>query len=98
LWNFENLNILCLRAGDLSRLILPHSSKKQKTNTQNVLAAQCKKKKSLNSLLAKMKNLHLNVTTQLSLFDTYIGSLANYGCEVWGSHPANDLENVHLNF
>jgi hypothetical protein len=56
------------------------------------------KKKSLNSLLAKIKNMHLNVITQFLLFGTYIGSLANYCCEVWGSHPANDLENVNLNF
>ena len=45
-----------------------------------------------------MQSLKLNVNTKLSLFDTYVGSIANYGCEVWGSHPAKDIEKVHLDF
>ena len=49
-----------------------------------------------------MKMLHLNVSTRtctkLSLFDTYISSIANYGCEIWGLHPAHELERVHLDF
>ena len=64
--------------------------------TQSVLASQCKK--SLSCLLVKMKTLHLNVSTKLSLFDTYISSIANYGCEIWGLHPAHELERVHLDF
>ena len=50
--------------------------------TQNVIASQSKK--SLCSLIWKMQSLKLNVNTKLSLFDTYVGSVANYGCEVWG--------------
>ena len=45
-----------------------------------------------------MQSLKLNVNTKLSLFDTYVGSVANYGCEVWGLHPAKDIEKVHLDF
>ena len=45
-----------------------------------------------------MQSLKLNVNTKLSLFDTYVGSVANYRCEVWGSLPAKDIEKVHLNF
>ena len=93
-WKYDNKLVSVDESFNYLGITLNFNGKFQKT--QNVLASQCKK--SLNSLLAKMKNLHLNVTTQLSLFDTYIGSLANYGCEVWGSHPAYDLENVHLNF
>ena len=35
---------------------------------------------------------------KIVFFDTFVGSVANYGCEVWGSHPAKDIEKVHLNF
>ena len=45
-----------------------------------------------------MQSLKLNVNTKLSLFDTYVGSVANYGCEVLGLHPAKDIEKVHLDF
>jgi hypothetical protein len=34
----------------------------------------------------------------LSLFDTYVASILNYGCEVWGSHCEKDVENVHLEY
>lgn len=45
-----------------------------------------------------MKPLQLNVNTKLSLFDTYIGSIVHYGCELWGQHPASELESIHLDF
>lgn len=47
-------------------------------------------------LLSKMKLLHLNVNTKLSLFDTYIGSIVYYSRELWEQHPASDLESKHL--
>ena len=55
-------------------------------------------KNSLCSLISKMQSLKLNVNTKLSLFDTYVGSVANYGCEVWGLHPAKDIKKVYLDF
>ena len=57
---------------------------------------QCKK--SMNILLSKMRSLHLNVSTKLNLFDTYVSCIALYSCEVWGAIPAKSLESVHLNF
>jgi hypothetical protein len=45
--------------------------------TQKQLSLQCKK--ALFSLKRKFKNMSLNFTTLLSLFDTYVGSIANYG-------------------
>ena len=56
--------------------------------TLNVLASQ--RKTSLCSLISKMQSLKLNVNTKLSLFDNYVGSVANNGCEVCGLHPATD--------
>jgi uncharacterized protein YutD len=43
-------------------------------------------------------NMSLNFKTLLSLFDTYVRSIANYGCEVWGTHSAPDIEKVHMDF
>ena len=63
---------------------------------QSILAMQCKK--SMNILLSKMRSLHLNMSTKLNLFDTYVSSIALYSCEVWGAIPAKSLESVHLNF
>ena len=39
-----------------------------------------------------------NVETLLSLFDTYVTSISNYGFEVWGYHKAADVEKLHLYF
>ena len=27
-------------------------------------------------------------------FDTYVGSILNYGAEIWGFHKATDIEKV----
>ena len=40
----------------------------------------------------------LNVETLISLYDTYVASILNYGCEVWDSHSANNVEKVHLEY
>lgn len=50
------------------------------------------------ALKRKCCNMTLNFTTLLSLFDTYVGSIAYYGCEVWGFHSAPDIEKIHLNY
>ena len=48
------------------------------------------------ALKSNVKNMCLNVETLLSLFDTYVASFfLNYGCKVWGSHSANDVEKVN---
>ena len=38
------------------------------------------------------------IETLISLFDTYVASILNYGCEVWGIHNANDVEKLHLEY
>ena len=45
-----------------------------------------------------MQSLKLNVNIKLSLFDTYLGSVVNYGCEVLGLHPTKDMEKVNFGF
>lgn len=63
-------------------------------NTQKQLASQGRK--AMFSLKSKTSQLYLNTETMLSIFDTYIASILNYGCEIWGMHAANDIEKVHL--
>ena len=50
------------------------------------------------ALIGKTRNYFLNTETLLSLFDTYIGSILNYGCEVWGFNKANSHEIIHIQF
>ena len=38
------------------------------------------------------------IKTLISLFDTYVASILNYGCEVWGIHNANDVEKLLNSF
>ena len=64
--------------------------------TQKQLAIQARK--AMFALKSNVRNMCLNVETLISLFDTYVASILNYGCEVWGSHSANDVEKVHLEY
>ena len=32
----------------------------------------------------------------ISVFDTYVTSIINYGCEAWGSRNRTDIETFHL--
>ena len=41
---------------------------------------------------------YLNIETKLHVFDTYVASVLNYGAEVLGFHPGNDIEKVHTRF
>jgi hypothetical protein len=50
------------------------------------------------NLYSKMHDDCFNHETLLSLFDTYVSCILNYGCEVWGSHKGEDIEKIHLNF
>lgn len=45
-----------------------------------------------------MKEYMLSHKTKLSMFDTYVGCILNYACEIWGYHTAPDIEKVHLLF
>ena len=49
-------------------------------------------------LFDKIQDDCYNHETLLSLFDTYVKCILNYGCEVWGYHTAPDIEKIHLYF
>jgi hypothetical protein len=42
--------------------------------------------------------MSLNIETLLSLFDCYIGGIANYASEIWGTQKGNNVEKVHTDF
>ena len=42
-------------------------------------------------ILSICNRLSLNMETKLHVFDTYVSSVLNYGCEVWGFHLAKRI-------
>ena len=65
-------------------------------DTQKQLSLQGRK--AMFSLKSKTNEMYLNTETMLSLFDTYVGSVLNYGCEIWGFHNSKDVEKVQLQY
>ena len=55
-------------------------------------------RKAVFNLCSKTHDDCYNCETLLSLFDTYVSSILNYSCEVWGNHRSDDIEKVHLYF
>ena len=43
-------------------------------------------------------NVEVPIKLMLNLFDTYVQSILNYGCEIWGFIKADNIEIVHINF
>ena len=66
------------------------------TRTQKVLSLQGRK--CMYSILNTCNAEFLNVETRLQVFDTYVSSVLNYGCEVWGFNDAKDIEKIHMDF
>ena len=48
--------------------------------------------------VVKSMKIFFHCEILLSLFDTYVSSILNYGCEVWGYHKADDVEKVHISY
>ena len=67
------------------------------TNAQKMLSNQGDKL-AVFSLFSKIQDDYFNKETLLSLFDTYVNSIVNYGCEVWGFHKGVNIETLHLSF
>ena len=66
------------------------------TQTQRHIAEQGRK--ALFAISSTLKNLNFNLKTKCAVFDTYISSILNYGCGVWGFHKAPDVEKLHISF
>ena len=40
----------------------------------------------------------ISTSEKCELFDSLVSSVLNYSLEIWGYHPANDIEKVHTKF
>jgi len=54
--------------------------------------------RSLNSLMSLFRNIKVPINIMFNLFDAYVLSVLNYGCEVWGNINSEVLERVHKKF
>lgn len=64
--------------------------------TQKTIAMQGRK--CMFGILKLCNETYLNIETKLSIFDTYVSSVLNYGSEIWGFHSGDEIERVHTNF
>ena len=66
-----------------------------------VLNVKCLKGKALKAmytLLNNTKKLNVRPDIAMQLFDSFVGSILNYGSAVWGFTKSKDLERIHLQF
>ena len=52
----------------------------------------------LYNLFAVLNNIESQTSQKCKLFDSLVGSILNFGADVWGSHEATDIELVHTKF
>ena len=93
-WTFNDDTIEVVDSFRYLGLVLKYNGKFH--TTQTMLAAQAQK--AMYCLMKTVKETHFNIQTELELFGTYVGSILNYGCEIWGNHKVPDIERVHHNF
>ena len=54
--------------------------------------------KALNVLLNNTKHYKFKPSALCQLFDSFVSSILNYGCEIWGYTKSKELERIHLKF
>ena len=54
--------------------------------------------KSMNALFAITKSMQVPIDIMFNLFYSFVLSILNYGCEVWGFSTAQNVEMVHRKF
>ena len=52
----------------------------------------------LHDLLTVFSTVELPTLQKCSLFDSLVGSVLNFGAEIWGMHDANGVELIHNKF
>ena len=52
----------------------------------------------MHNLFSIFNQIELPNSHKCKLFDTLVGSILNYGSEVWGMHEAKDVEIIHTKF
>jgi len=53
---------------------------------------------SLHNLFIVFKQLNLSTLESCKLFDSLLSPILNYGAEIFGYHPAKEIETVHCKF
>ena len=54
--------------------------------------------KAMHALLSITKEVQVPVKIMFNLFESFVGSILNYSCEVWGFATAENIERVHRKF
>ena len=54
--------------------------------------------KAMNTLLYNCKKVPVKPKVLCQLFDSFVGSILNYACEIWGCTKSKELERIHLKF
>ena len=52
----------------------------------------------MGSLLHVTKQLYVPIATMFNLFDAYVTSILNYGCDIWGFTKYERIKRVHRLF
>ena len=52
----------------------------------------------LHNLFVVLNQLNLNIGEQCCLFDSLVGSVLNYGAEIFGTHEYKSFEHIHCKF
>lgn len=54
--------------------------------------------KAMNALLSITKRMQVPIDVMFNLFDSFVLSILNYGCEVWGFSMGENIERIHRKF
>ena len=84
-WMYENQNIDIVNEFTYLGILLKFNGKFLQTQKQLALQGN----KALFAMRSNVSQLMLNHCTLISLFDTYVLSILNYSCEIWGNHKGN---------
>ena len=93
-WNFDGKRLDIVDQFNYLGILLNYNGKF--LQTQKHIAQQGQK--ALFTISSTLRKFNFNIETKCSIFDTYVGSILNYGAEIWGFHKALDVEKVHLMF
>jgi hypothetical protein len=63
------------------------------TSTQKRVADQASM--ALHGVISNFEHIELHVDQQCYLFDTIVMQVLDYGAEIWGFHPTDNLERIH---
>ncbi|KAK6169865.1 hypothetical protein SNE40_020840 [Patella caerulea] len=66
--------------------------------TETIRMLYVKASNAMFTILKKAKKLHLDIDTQIQLFNTLVVPIMLYGCEVWGNSDIQLLERLQLQF